>query len=147
MPFSVDLRGHTSILRFPVKKGDFTKAGEASSQIKSRLLQLGYSPHVIRRVSIAAYEAEINIVIHSLGGEMEAAVKKNSILIIASDVGPGIEDIEQAMQEGFSTASQKDREVGFGAGMGLPNIKNCCDDFEIKSVVKEGTVISMLIRE
>ena len=147
MPLAIDLMGHASILKLPVMRGDFSRAGEASSQIKSRLLQLGYSPKAIRRVAIATYEAEINIVIHSLGGEVETAVKKGSILIVASDIGPGIANIEQAMQEGFSTASQEDRQMGFGAGMGLPNIKNCCDEFYIDSVVNEGTVIRMLIRE
>jgi anti-sigma regulatory factor (Ser/Thr protein kinase) len=107
---------------------------------------LGYSPHSIRKAAIAAYEAEINIVIHSVGGRMEAAVKKNSILLIASDGGPGIANIEEAMREGYSTASPEARQMGFGAGMGLPNMKNCCDDFVIQSAADEGTVVRMLIK-
>jgi anti-sigma regulatory factor (Ser/Thr protein kinase) len=142
----VDLRGHTSILKIPVERGDFSRAGEASSRIKSRLTQLGYSPRFIRKAAIAAYEAEINIVIHSLGGQMEAAVKKDSVLIIASDAGPGIDNIEKAMREGYSTASPAAQQMGFGAGMGLPNMKNCCDDFHIQSAANEGTVVRMLIK-
>lgn len=130
---------------FEVRKDDFDRAGEASSNIKKILRQLGIDAAVIRRIAIATYEAEINIVIHSLGGEINLEIDPGSIKIIAQDNGPGIENIELAMQEGYSTASDKVREMGFGAGMGLPNMKKCSDQFNVKSEVHKGTTITMLM--
>ena len=128
---------------FAVEKDDFVRAGEASSSIKKILRQLGIDSATIRNISIATYEAEMNIVIHSLGGKIVLEVTPGFIKITASDRGPGIADIGLAMQEGYSTASEKIREMGFGAGMGLPNMKKCSDRFCVSSSVGKGTVISM----
>ncbi|MDF2533067.1 MAG: anti-sigma regulatory factor [Clostridia bacterium] len=130
---------------FNVEKDDFDRAGEASSSIKKILRQLGIDAAIIRRVAISTYEAEINIVIHSLGGIINLEIDGNSIKITAKDRGPGIEDIELAMQVGYSTATDKVREMGFGAGMGLPNMEKCADKFEVESVVGIGTTITMLM--
>lgn len=130
---------------FPITKSDFMSAGEASSKIKSKLLQLGFPGNLIRRVAIATYEAEMNLVIHSEGGTIKAEIYPGSVIIIVSDVGPGIPDLQMAMQEGFSTATEEVREMGFGAGMGLPNMRSCASDFTIDSVVGKGTTIKMLI--
>ncbi len=132
-------------LRFAVEQGDFTRAGEASSKIKKVLSQLGFPGSLIRRVAIAAYEAEMNIVIHSWGGELEAEIFPDNVTIIASDRGPGIPDIALAMEEGYSTAPDKVREMGFGAGMGLPNIKNCATEFTIESGEGRGTILRIVI--
>jgi anti-sigma regulatory factor (Ser/Thr protein kinase) len=128
---------------FNVEKDDFTRAGEASSNIKKILRQLGIDSGVIRKVSIASYEAEMNIVIHSHGGYMELDICPDFIRIIAKDHGPGIDNIELAMQAGYSTASDKIREMGFGAGMGLPNMKKCSDNFMVNSDAQTGTIITM----
>lgn len=130
---------------FNVEKDDFDRAGEASSNIKKILRQLGIDAAIIRRIAIATYEAEINIVIHSLGGKIDLEVDPGSIKIIASDRGPGIANIELAMQEGYSTASDKVREMGFGAGMGLPNMKKCSDEFKVESALGKGTTITMVM--
>ncbi|SKC64346.1 ATP-binding protein [Maledivibacter halophilus] len=132
-------------LEYEVIKEDFKRAGEASSGIKKVLRQLGIDSGIIRKVAIATYEAEINIVIHSEGGKITVYIKPDRIDITAEDRGPGIEDIDQAMQMGFSTASNKVRELGFGAGMGLPNIKRSCDEFKIESKLGVGTIIEMII--
>lgn len=128
---------------FNVEKDDFDRAGEASSSIKKILRQLGIDAAIIRRIAISTYEAEINIVIHSLGGVINLDIDTNSIKITAKDRGPGIANIELAMQAGYSTASDKVREMGFGAGMGLPNMEKCADKFEVESVVGIGTTITM----
>ena len=128
---------------FPIEKDDFERAGEASSKIKKILRQLGMDSGIIRRVAIGAYEAEMNIVIHSLGGTIGITIDPETIIITAEDTGPGIENIELAMQEGYSTAPDRIREMGFGAGMGLPNMKKCSDSFEIESIVGKGTKIVM----
>lgn len=128
---------------FPVEKDDFERAGEASSKIKKILRQLGMNSDIIRRVAIGAYEAEMNLVIHSLGGIISIIIDPKSIIIKAEDIGPGIDNIELAMKEGYSTASDRIREMGFGAGMGLPNMKKCSDEFTIESVVGKGTKIVM----
>lgn len=130
---------------YDVVKDDFDRAGEASSNIKKILRQLGIDAAIIRRVAIATYEAEINIVIHSLGGAIELEIDPASIRITAQDRGPGIANIELAMQEGYSTASDKVREMGFGAGMGLPNMKKCADQFNVESEVGKGTTISIVM--
>ncbi len=131
------------VFDFIVDGEDFTSAGQASVQVKKNLRQLGIPPEVIRRVSIAMYEGEINMVIHAGGGEASVRVNENRIKIILTDHGPGIKDIEQAMQEGFSTAPDRIRSLGFGAGMGLPNMKRYSDSMDIKSKLGVGTTVTM----
>ena len=133
------------IFRFDVDGGNFTSAGQASVQIKKSLRQLGLPPEIIRRVSIAMYEGEINMVIHAGGGYAEVRVSEDCIEIVLQDKGPGIADIEQAMQAGFSTAPDTIRSLGFGAGMGLPNMKRYTDYMDIQSTVGEGTSITMRV--
>ena len=133
------------IFRFDVDGGNFTSAGQASVQIKKSLRQLGLPPEIIRRVSIAMYEGEINMVIHAGGGYAEVRVSEDCIEIVLQDKGPGIADIEQAMQAGFSTAPDTIRSLGFGAGMGLPNMKRYTDYMDIQSTVGEGTCITMRV--
>ena len=133
------------IFRFDVQGGDFTSAGQASVQVKKNLRQLGLPPEIIRRVSIAMYEGEINMVIHAGGGFADVNVSEEYVEIVLCDKGPGIKDIEQAMQEGFSTATDNIRSLGFGAGMGLPNMKRYTDYMTIESVVGEGTTITMRV--
>jgi len=118
---------------FTIAAGDFASAGEASARIKSILRMIGIDPAIIRRVSIATYEAELNMIIHSFGGEMTLSIDSDAIYIDCVDTGPGIEDIEMAMKEGFSTASPDIQMMGFGAGMGLPNIKKNSDEMQIRS--------------
>lgn len=132
-------------LHYDIITGDFIKAGEASSNIKRAFLQLGIKNEIIKRVCVSCYEAEMNIVIHSNGGYMDVCIYENMVEIIANDFGPGIENINLAMKEGYSTASEEAREMGFGAGMGLPNMKKSCDEFEISSVAGEYTHIKMTI--
>lgn len=133
------------VFHFDVDGKDFTSAGQASVQIKKNLRQLGINPETIRRVSIAMYEGEINTVIHAGGGTADVKVCEDRIEIILTDHGPGIKDIDQAMQEGFSTATDTIRSLGFGAGMGLPNMKRYSDLMEIDSVVGEGTTVRMTV--
>ena len=130
---------------FNVDGNDFTSAGQASIQIKKNLRRLGLDPETIRRVSIAMYEGEINMVIHAHGGEADVNVYEDRIEIILKDKGPGIENIEQAMQEGFSTAHDQIRSLGFGAGMGLPNMKRYTDHMKIESEVGIGTTVTMRV--
>ena len=130
---------------YPVDGGNFTSAGQASVQVKKVLRRLGLDPETIRRVSIAMYEGEINMVIHAGGGEAEVLIYEDCVEIILRDHGPGIADIEQAMQEGFSTAPDNIRSLGFGAGMGLPNMKRYTDDMRIESEVGVGTTITMRV--
>jgi anti-sigma regulatory factor (Ser/Thr protein kinase) len=131
---------------FLVDGEDFTSAGQASVTVKKNLRKLGILPEIIRRISIAMYEGEINMVIHAGGGEAEVLVYEDRIEMILTDHGPGIANIEQAMQEGFSTAPDNVRSLGFGAGMGLPNMKRYTDDMRIESVVGEGTTITMVVK-
>ncbi len=131
---------------FNVDGDDFTSAGQASIQIKKNLRRLGLDPETIRRVSIAMYEGEINMVIHAHGGEADVNVYEDRIEIILKDNGPGIANIEQAMQEGFSTAHDQIRSLGFGAGMGLPNMKRYTDDMKIESEVGVGTTVTMCVK-
>jgi serine/threonine-protein kinase RsbT len=133
-------------LRFDVSGEDFSLAGKASSELKRTLSSLGIGPELVRRASIAMYEGEINMVIHAGGGVAEAEIDAGSIVMTLSDTGPGIPDIALAMTEGWSTASDRFRELGFGAGMGLPNMKRNCDEFEIESEVGAGTRVRMVIR-
>ena len=131
--------------KFAVDGSDFTSAGQASVSVKKNLRQLGLSPEIIRRVSIAMYEGEINMVIHAGGGEAIVTVSEEAVTIRLIDNGPGIKDIEKAMQEGFSTATDNVRSLGFGAGMGLPNMKRYTDFMEIHSEVGVGTDITMRV--
>ena len=131
--------------RFAVDGDDFTSAGQASVQVKKDLRRLGVPAEIIRRVSIAMYEGEINMVIHAGGGEAEVRVTEEAIEIILSDNGPGIADIEKAMQAGYSTAPDTIRSLGFGAGMGLPNMKRYTDYMDIQSTVGMGTTITMKV--
>ena len=130
-------------LHFHVDGEDFTSAGQASVQVKKSLRQLGISPEIIRKVSIAMYEGEINMVIHAGGGEADVLIYEDHIELSLVDHGPGIANIELAMQEGFSTAPDNIRSLGFGAGMGLPNMKRYSDSIQINSKVGEGTQILM----
>lgn len=130
---------------FIVDGDNFTMAGQASVAVKKNLRQLGVDPETIRRVSIAMYEGEINMVIHAGGGEAEVFVYENSIEIVLTDHGPGIPNLELAMQEGFSTAPDNIRSLGFGAGMGLPNMKRYTDDMVIETAPGEGTKITMRV--
>ena len=133
------------VFRFDVQGNDFTSAGQASVQVKKNLRQLGFDADTIRRVSIAMYEGEINMVIHAGGGVAEVIVSEDYIEIILEDRGPGIKDIDQAMQAGYSTATETIRSLGFGAVMGLPNIKKNTDSMEITSTIGVGTRIVMRV--
>ncbi len=128
---------------YPVEAGAFQTAGEASGKIKRTLQKLGVPSPIVRRVSVAAYEVELNLVIHSMGGEMELNVRPDFLELNIRDRGPGIPDIDKAMSEGFSTASDDVRMMGFGAGMGLPNMKRNASTFSIESTVGVGTTIEM----
>ena len=133
------------IFHFDVEGHDFTSAGQASVQVTKNLRQLGLDSDTIRRVSIAMYEGEINMVIHAGGGTADVIVNEDHIEIILEDKGPGIKDIEQAMQAGYSTASETIRSLGFGAGMGLPNMKKNTDFMTITSTLGVGTRIVMRV--
>ncbi|WP_167615310.1 ATP-binding protein [Maribellus sediminis] len=128
-------------LEFDIASGDFSQAGQASSRIKKVLKQLQVDPKVIKRIVVAVYEAEVNVVAHSLGGQIIAEFSNEYVEITVQDCGPGIADIGQAMTEGYSTASKKVRDMGFGAGMGLPNIKKNTDELSIESTVGKGTCL------
>ena len=132
-------------LQYNVKSDDFTSAGEVSSEIKQMLRRLGLNPDIVRRCSICMYEGEINMVIHASGGVAEVFIGDKDITLVLRDKGPGIPDLEQAMQEGFSTASQGVRELGFGAGMGLPNMKRYSDEMQIDTEIGKGTTVTMRI--
>ena len=131
--------------KFDVQGGNFTSAGQASVMVKKNLRQLGISPEIIRRVSIAMYEGEINMVIHAGGGVAEVLVYEDKIEIVLDDKGPGIPNIELAMKEGFSTAPDNIRSLGFGAGMGLPNMKRYTDSMNIETQLGKGTKITMVV--
>lgn len=131
---------------FNVEQNDFSKAGNASQKVKKILLRIGLDTSSIRRIAIACYEAEMNLAIHSFGGKIELIVDSGEVTINIDDIGPGINDVDLAMKEGYSTASNEVREMGFGAGMGLPNMKKCSDIFYIESEVGKGTKIIMKFR-
>ena len=133
-------------LTYNVPGDDFTRAGEASSDVKGVLKKLGLSPAVVRKVAIAMYEGEINMVIHGGGGQIAVEIGSEDIRRSLSDHGPGIPDIALAMQEGWSTAPEEVRNLGFGAGMGLPNMKKYSDEMEIISAPGEGTTVNMTVR-
>ena len=130
-------------LHYEIPDDDFTRAGEASGSVKRKLKKLGLNPEAIRKVAIAMYEGEINMVIHADGGVIDVEVLPEKIVMVLKDKGPGIPDIEQAMQEGFSTAGESVRNLGFGAGMGLPNMKKYSDKMTIDTVIGEGTTVTM----
>ncbi len=130
---------------FTVQGGDFIRAGEVSSSIKAILKEIGMCHEVIRRAAIATYEAEMNVVCYARQAAFHLAITPERLTIIAQDEGQGIPDIDQAMQEGFSTSTREIKEMGFGAGMGLPNIKKNTDQLNISSVVGEGTRVEMII--
>ena len=132
-------------LHYNVDGEDFTLAGTTSATVKKYLKTLGLPPDVIRRTAIAMYEAEINMVIHADGGVIDVEITPEKIHIALKDRGAGIPDVEKAMQEGYSTASNEIRELGFGAGMGLPNIKTCSDEMKVDTVIGEGTTMDLVI--
>ena len=134
------------VLKYNVDGENFTSAGEASVAVKKSLRQMGFPPEAIRRVSIAMYEGEINMVIHADGGEAVVNVYPDKIEIILADKGPGIADISLAMQEGYSTAPDNIRSLGFGAGMGLPNMKRYTDEMRIESEIGVGTTVYMTVK-
>lgn len=133
------------VLKYQVSSDDFTRAGEASSDVKGKLKQLGVRPDAIRKVAIAMYEGEINMVIHARGGEITVEITPTQIKMVLADVGPGIPDIDLAMKAGWSTAPDEVRNLGFGAGMGLPNMKKYTDDMKIETELGVGTTITMLV--
>lgn len=132
-------------LHYEVDGDDFTRAGEASAAVKKHLRQLGVSPGVIRKVAIALYEGEINMVIHAHGGDIDVEISPDAVTMVLADRGPGIPDVEQAMQEGWSTAPDEVRSLGFGAGMGLSNMKKNSDEMKIDTIVGTGTTVSMKV--
>lgn len=135
------------ILRYHIKHGDFSRGGAASSKIKQALLRLGADPQIARRCGIAIYEAEMNLIIHTTnGGEIRIEVEPHQIKMETRDGGPGIEDVELVMKPGYSTATEEIRELGFGAGMGLVNMKRCVDDMKLESTLGEGSRLKMKIK-
>ncbi len=132
-------------LEYDVEGGNFISAGTASESVKMTLKKLGLPSATIRRVAIVMYEGEINMVIHANGGKAYVDIYNNKIEIVLKDIGPGIPDIDKAMQEGFSTAPDAIRSLGFGAGMGLPNMKRHSDSMEIATKIGKGTTITMVV--
>ena len=131
-------------LTYDISPYDFTRAGEASSDVKKKLKQMGVGPEAIRKVAIAMYEGEINMVIHASGGEIRVEITPEKIVMILDDVGPGIPDVDLAMQAGYSTAPDEVRSLGFGAGMGLPNMKKYTDEMKVETHLGVGTKITMV---
>ena len=129
-------------LVFEIAGGDFSNAGKASSQIKKVLKQLNIDVRSIKRIVVAVYEAEVNVAAHAYSGEVMATINENDIVVVVTDSGPGIEDIEQARKPGYTTATKEVREMGFGAGMGLSNIEKNTDELMIESIVGQGTVVT-----
>jgi len=139
------LNSDVMTLNFTVSPEDFTRAGEASSNVKSKLKQMGVHPDVIRKVSIAMYEGEINMVIHADGGHITVDISAESVTMELKDQGPGIEDIDKAMEAGYSTAPDSIRALGFGAGMGLPNMQKYSDEMDITTELGVGTTVRMIV--
>lgn len=137
--------GEPLVYTYDIDGSDFTRAGEASSAVKNRLKMLGVDSAAIRKTAIAMYEGEINMVIHADGGTITVTISDDAITMVLADRGPGIPDIDQAMQEGFSTARPEVRSLGFGAGMGLPNMKRFTDEMKIDTVLEKGTTITMKV--
>lgn len=140
------LLGEQLHLTYHIPPDDFTRAGEASSDVKGKLKQMGVNPQVVRKVVIAMYEGEINMVIHANGGTIDVIVSPQEIKMVLSDKGPGITDIDLAMQEGYSTAPDKIRSLGFGAGMGLLNMKKYSDQMKIKTQIGVGTKVTLTVK-
>jgi len=137
----------TPIVReYDVPGDDFARAGEASGQIKAILKALGFPPDMVRRAAVTTYEAEINMAIHAGGGHVTAAIAPEKVTVVFADQGPGIPDVDLAMQAGWSTAPENIRQLGFGAGMGLPNIRKYSDDFHIQTEVGRGTTLTITLR-
>ncbi|MDO4488648.1 MAG: ATP-binding protein [Eubacteriales bacterium] len=134
------------VFEYNVDSDDFTRAGEASSDIKKKLKEMGVSPEIVRKVAIAMYEGEINMVIHANGGKITVEITPKEIEMKLADVGPGIPDVDKAMQAGWSTAPEEVRNLGFGAGMGLPNMKKNTDDMKIDTEIGKGTTITMMVK-
>ena len=132
-------------LTYQVSDDDFTRAGEASSNVKSKLKMMNVPPDAIRKVAISMYEGEINMVIHANGGTITVEISKDCITMVLADKGTGIKNIEQAMQAGFSTAPDNIRTLGFGAGMGLPNMKKYSDEMDIQTEIGVGTTVTMKV--
>ena len=132
--------------KYTVDGEDFTRAGEASSNVKGKLKQMGVNPDVVRKVAIAMYEGEINMVVHAKGGDITVEVTPKEIIMTLKDVGPGIPDVEKAMQAGYSTANENIRSLGFGAGMGLPNMKKYSDELTIDTKLGVGTTVVMKVK-
>ena len=130
---------------FEIERGNFTDAGQASSSVKRTLKQLGVAPANIKRTVVALFEAEINAIAHAYGGTIDVDIDDQKIVMVVADQGPGIPNLDLAMQEGWSTASAEVREMGYGAGMGLPNIKKNTDDLKIESTVDAGTTVTMTV--
>ena len=130
---------------YDIDGSDFTRAGEASGKIKKTLKDIGFPPQAVRNTAIAVYEAEINLVIHAGGGEIDVEITPENVKVVLTDHGPGIENVELAMQEGYSTAPDRIRALGFGAGMGLPNIKKYTDEFDLDTRVGEGTTLNLKV--
>ena len=137
--------GEDMVLTYQVDPDDFTRAGEASSSLKRTLKQLGIPADIIRRISIVMYEGEINMVIHAHGGTITVTIGDEGVEMVPKDTGPGIPDIEKAMQAGWSTASEEVRAQGLGAGMGLPNMKKNADTFHIDTVLGVGTTVTAAV--
>ena len=137
--------GDQLIFTYIIDGNDFTRAGEASSSVKNKLKMLGVGSDAIRRTAIAMYEGEINMVIHADGGTITVTISDTDITMVLADKGPGIPDVDKAMQEGYSTAREEVRSLGFGAGMGLPNMKRYSDEMQIDTVVGQGTTITMKV--
>jgi len=132
------------VMQFHIEGGDFVSAGKASSSVKRVLKQLNVPPKLIKRVVIALYETEVNVVAHADQGDIEVLIESDKITMVIEDKGPGIRDIDKAMEEGYSTASKTVREMGFGAGMGLPNIRRNSDEMHIESVPGKGTEVRII---
>lgn len=137
--------GEPLVFTYDIDGNDFTRAGEASSAVKNRLKMLGVDSAAIRKTAIAMYEGEINMVIHADGGTITVTISDDSITMVLADRGPGIPDIPKAMQEGYSTARPEVRSLGFGAGMGLPNMKRFTDEMQIDTILGQGTTITMKV--
>jgi len=133
------------VLTYEIPDNNFTRAGEASGDVKKKLKKMGFPSEIIRKVAIALYEGEINMVIHANGGDITINVYPEKIEMTLADVGPGIANIELAMKAGYSTAPDHVRDLGFGAGMGLPNMKKYSDEFSIESTVGVGTTVRMTV--
>lgn len=131
------------LLHYTVPGDDFTRAGEASADLKGRMKKLGLPGEAVRKAAISLYEGEINLAIHAGGGDIDVTITDNALTMVLSDKGPGIADIALAMSEGYSTAPDEVRSLGFGAGMGLPNMKKYSDTFEIQSTLGVGTTVKM----